>query len=156
MLKAGLILGGVALVLGTIGAFVFPLICVPCVALLAGIGAGYLAGQFDKPGAAGTAAQKGAGAGAIGGVGALLAHLIGGVSNAFLIGPEGASDLLRDLGLDVGGAATDPATYYISAFGSACCLGLFEVALMAGVGALGGFLWYQMTGSKSTPAAPAM
>ncbi len=156
MLKSGLILAGVTLVLGTIGAFIFPLICVPCVALLGGIGAGYLAGQFDRPMAAGAAAQKGAGAGAIGGVGALVAHLIGGVGNAFLVGPEGASDLLNNLGLDVGSGATDPIAYYGGALGSACCFGLFEVALMAAVGALGGFLWYQMTGSKGAPAAPAM
>jgi hypothetical protein len=153
MLKAGLIAGGITLVLATIGAFVFPLACVPCVALLAGTGAGYLAGQFDRPGTGNVAAGNGAKAGAIAGIAALLAHLVGGAYSAFAVGPGGAAALAESLGVPA--TESNPAVYYASTFGAACCFGLFEVALMAGVGALGGYLWYQMVGSKGAPPAPA-
>lgn len=66
MLKSGLIVGAVMLVLGTTFGFLFPL-CVSCLAIFAGVGAGYLAGVFDKPGDQGSAAKSGASAGAIGG-----------------------------------------------------------------------------------------
>jgi hypothetical protein len=139
------------LVIGTAGAlFVPPLVCIPCLALFAGLGGGYLAGQFDRPGTGSLSARAGASAGAIGGVGALLAHLISGGVAAFTVGPEGAADLARQLGLDTGGAV-NPAVYYGSALGSACCLGLFEIVLLAGLGALGGLLWYQITGKQNTP-----
>jgi hypothetical protein len=73
MLKSGLIVGAVMLVLSLGGSLITPL-CVPCLALIVGIGAGYLAGTFDKPLASGASAQVGAGAGAIAGVGALASH----------------------------------------------------------------------------------
>jgi hypothetical protein len=33
---------------------------------------------------------------------------------------------------------------------------LFEIALMAGLGALGGLLWYQMTGKNMAGGTPPM
>jgi hypothetical protein len=155
VVKSGVIIAAVMLVLSCGTVLLTPL-CVPCIALLAGVGAGYLAGVFDKPGASGLAAQAGAGAGAIGGVGALLGHLIGGVTNSFIVGPEGAAQFLEQLGV-TGVDLGDPTTYYISQIGGACCFGLVEVALMAGVGALGGMLWYQITGKNaSAPPQPPM
>lgn len=161
MLKAGLIVGGVTLVLGLIGGFIFPVLCIPCVALFAGTGAGYLAGQFDRPGVSNGAVRLGAQAGAIAGVAALLAHLIAGVGGAVMMGPEGAANLLSGLGLPDTSGSTDPTIYYASATLTACCLGLFEVALMAGTGALGGMLWFNTAGKNQggvppAPAAPAM
>ena len=153
MTKAGLIVAGVMLVIGSVGAWVFPLLCVPCLALFAGVGGGYLAGQFDKPGASNLAAKAGAGAGAIGGAGAVLAHLIGAGITMATTGPATAAAIAEALG----SSANNPVAMYGGAFGTACCLGLFEVALLAGLGALGGLLWYQTTGKNSgsagTPAA---
>ncbi len=148
MLRSGLILGGVMLVLGGGLAFFFPL-CVPCLALLAGVGAGYLAGLWDRPGDNSRSIQRGAGAGAIGGVGALLGHLIGGLASAAWVGPEGAADMMRQLGLDLGsGTDVGGLGYYFGATLTGCCFGLFEVVLMAGLGALGGLLWWQITGKN--------
>ena len=144
MLKSGLIIGGVMLILAIGGSLITPL-CVLCLALLAGVGAGYLAGVFDKPLASGPAAQGGAGAGAIAGVGALLCHLVGGIVNAVVIGPEATAELLQQLGL---ATSADPTTYYAAALGGACCLGLIEVGLMAGLGALGGMLWFRVNGNN--------
>lgn len=156
MLKSGLIIGGVMLVLGSILGYLFPL-CIPCLALFAGAGAGYLAGMFDKTMGQGASAKSGAGAGAVGGVGALIGHVGGGMATALTIGPEGSAELMRQFGIDVpASAASGGPAYYASAFGASCCFGLFEVALMAGLGALGGLLWYQMTGKNMAGGAPPM
>ncbi len=150
MIKSGLILGAVMLVIGGVLAFLFPL-CVPCLALLAGAGAGYLAGMFDKVGENSRAIRGGAGAGAIAGAGALIGHVFGGLGSALVTGPTASAELLRQFGMDVpNGVGSSPIGFYGGAFAASCCFGLFEVALMAGLGALGGMLWYQMTGKNLT------
>ncbi len=151
MLKSGLIIGAVTLVLASILGFIFPL-CIPCLAILVGAGAGYLAGMFDKPQASGNSAKIGAGAGAIGGIGALIGHVVGGTATSLVTGPEQAAALMRQFGVAVD--TSNPAVYYAGAVGGACCFGLFEVLLMAGVGALGGMLWYQFVGKNSAVGSP--
>jgi hypothetical protein len=156
MLKSGLIIGGVMLVLGGIFGFLFPL-CVPCIALFAGAGAGYLAGMFDKTMSQGASAKSGAGAGAVGGAGALIGHVVGGMATALIFGPGSSAEMLRQLGIDVpASAASGGVGFYAGAVGFSCCFGLFEVALMAGLGALGGLLWYQMTGKNMAGGTPPM
>lgn len=150
MVRSGLILAGVMLIVGGILAFLFPL-CVPCLALVAGAGAGYLAGMWDRPLNNNLSIQRGAGAGAIAGVGALFGHLFGGLGAAAFIGPEGSLEMLRQFGLDLGSAesvSANPAVFYASAMFTGCCFGLFEVALMAALGAVGGILWWNMTGKN--------
>jgi hypothetical protein len=159
MLRSGLILGAVMLVVGGALAFLFPL-CVPCLALFAGAGAGYLAGAWDRPVDNGKSIQRGAGAGAIAGVGALVAHVAGGLASAVYLGPEGAAQFLDQLGLATGADEITPGMYYTSATFAGCCFGLFEVVLMAGLGALGGLLWWQITGKGRSggvmpPSMPA-
>jgi hypothetical protein len=153
MLKSGLIIGAAMLVLGTTFGFLFPL-CVSCLAVFAGVGAGYLSGVFDKPADQGGSAKVGAGAGAIGGVGALVGQVIGGMASAAIQGPQAGAEILRQLGVPVDASATSPAGFYTGAFISTCCFGLVAVALMAGLGALGGLLWYQRTAPKP-PTLPA-
>lgn len=150
MVRSGLILGVVMLLVGGVLAFLFPL-CVPCLALVVGAGAGYLAGMWDKPLNNSLSIQRGAGAGAIAGVGALLGHVFGGLGAAALIGPEGSLEMLRQFGFDMGSAESvsgNPAIFYASATLTGCCFGLFEVALMAALGAVGGILWWNMTGKN--------
>ncbi len=148
MVRSGLILGGVMLIVGGILALLFPL-CVPCLALVAGAGAGYLAGMWDKPLNNSLSIQRGAGAGAIAGLGALLGHIFGGLGAAAFIGPEGSMDMLRQFGFDLGATGdVSPTMFYVSAGFTSCCFGLFEVALMAALGALGGILWWNMTGKN--------
>jgi len=152
MLKSGLIIGAVMLVIGGGIALLLPA-CIPCLALLAGVGGGYLAGMFDTPAENGGAVRVGAGAGAIGGVGALLAHMVGGLVAAFTVSPEQAAEMMRQFGVEV--ETTNATAYYAGAIGGACCFGLFEIAFMAGLGALGGILWYQIVGKNNTPSMPA-
>jgi len=154
MLKSGLIIGGLTLLLATLFGFLFPL-CVPCLALALGAGAGYLAGQFEKPGETRRAAGVGAGAGAIAGVGALIGHVVGGLINAVITGPEGSARLLEQLGIDVGNTSGNPVAFYGGALAVGCCFGVLDIALMAGLGAVGGLLWYQMTGKNQAGGMPA-
>ncbi len=111
-----------------------------------GVFAGYLAGIQEKPKNEGVSAKIGAGAGAIGGVGAMLGQFIGAAINVKLVGPEGALDLLRQFNIPTGSDIAIP--YWSGVVGSACCFGLLNILLMAGLGALGGYLWLQMNGSK--------
>lgn len=147
MLKSGLIIGVVAFLLAIAGSFVSSLVCVPCWGLVAGLMAGYLGSQFDKPLTTGASAKAGAGTGAIGGAGGLLGQLVGGMANAAFVGPEYATGLVRKLGLAV--PTPSPASYYAGSFGVACFLGVFALVLMAGFGAVGGLLWYQIAGKKA-------
>ncbi|MBN2390559.1 MAG: hypothetical protein JXR84_07545 [Anaerolineae bacterium] len=147
MIKAGLILGAVMLVLGIGGSLLSP-ICVPCLAVMAGVGAGYLAGVWEKPLTSGGSAKVGAIAGAIGGAGALLGQIIGGILNAILVDPQQMMRMMEQFGL--------PTTYdsnflYIAQIGGGVCFGLLDIVLMAGLGALGGILWQQIGGKNATP-----
>ena len=155
MLKSGLIFGGVAFVLTAITGLLNAQLCGPCLVLLVGAGAGYLGSTFDKPRDNAGSARSGAGAGAIGGLGALLGHVIGGLIGISLLGPERAVEFARQLGLPTTGLdPNDPASligFYGGTVGIACCFGLLDIVLMAGVGALGGLLWYQITGKNAAP-----
>lgn len=126
--------------------------CLGCLVLAAPMGGGFLAGRFDQPITANLAARAGAGAGAIGGVGAFAAHLILGMLLLILGGPEAAADRALQVGITIP-ANADPFVFYGGAVGGVGCLGLFLVVLFAGVGALGGLLWHQTARKKSAPAA---
>jgi hypothetical protein len=147
MLKSGLIFGGVALVLGTASVLLSP-VCLPCLAIFFGLGAGYLAGVFDTPIDNRNASKLGAFAGAIGGVGALLGQSIGSAINASKMGPEKVASLLRQFGVTTLSPGSITPVYYGGLVGVTCCAGLLDVALMAGLGALGGLLWWQFSSKK--------
>lgn len=148
MLKSGLIAGAVTFILALGFALLSPL-CVPCLALFLGLGAGFLAGVFDKPLDNGSSAKSGAGAGAIGGIGAIIGQMVGAVLNSIIIGPEGAAELMQQLGLPAADPNNLGASYWVGVIGGGCCFGLLDVALMAGLGALGGLLWWQISGKQS-------
>lgn len=155
MTKAALISGAVAL----LGTLLFTSlgfgIAGPCCALVAGLGAGYLTGVWDKPGANNLAVRRGAQSGAIGGIGAVVGHLGGA---AILLLTQGeliaqtSQQLVEGLGLPSGGDVT---SIYFGAVLGQCCFGLLGVALMAGLGALGGVLWWQMTGKNQAGGGTA-
>lgn len=155
MLKSGAITGAIAFVLAIGGSFVAAIVCAPCWSLFVGLGAGYLGGVFDKPTSNGNAVKAGAGAGAIGGVGGFIGQIIGSLLYAAVVGPEASADMLRQLGVQ-GADVTNVGAYYAGAFGIGCCLGLGAIALMAGLGALGGMVWWQISGKNSAATPPAM
>jgi hypothetical protein len=154
MTRAGIIGAVVIFLLALGGSFVSGLL-VPCCAVLVGLGVGYLASMWDKPADNNRAVRLGAIAGAIAGIGAVIGQTVGGVANAALLGPEAASQIVEGLGLDTGGAAADPTIFYASTAFVSCCIGLFNTALMAGLGALGGILWWQTTGKNQVGGGTA-
>jgi hypothetical protein len=144
MLKAGLIGAAVGFVLAIIGAVVFPLLCNPCAAVFVGLGAGILAGVYVRPPSSSSGAAEGAKAGAIATAGNLLGQMLGTVLNVVMVGPEAAADLAGQLGLPYTDFSSFAGGYYAAAFGGGCLCALLGVGLGAGLGAVGGLLWYQV------------
>ncbi len=158
MTRAGLI-GAVVMLLLALGlSFVFGA-AVPCCAIVVGLGAGYLAAMWEKPSASGVATKRGALTGAIAGIGAVVGQSLGGLGSAAWTGPEAASQaaagILQSFGINPATSAVDPTAFYASAFGTGCCIGLFSLVLMAGLGALGGVIWWQTAGKSQGGALPA-
>ena len=153
MLKSGLIVGGVALVLAICAIVVVSPICTPCLALVLGAGAGYLAGQFERPLTSDAAMKRGALAGLIGGVGAVLGDAIGTAIKVAMLGPAGAAQLAQSLGLPATGA-TFASGFWVGLVLSALCFGLVDLVFMAGLGALGGMAWWRTRGKNEQVIAP--
>ncbi len=147
MFKSGVIFAAVSLLLATGSTLLSPM-CVPCLALFLGLGAGFLAGVFDKPADGGKSAKTGAVAGAIGGIGAIVGQMIGAGLNALLVGPEGAARLMEQWGLEVGRQAGVETGYWAGVIGSALCFSVLDIALMAGFGALGCMAWQGLMAKK--------
>jgi len=148
MKKSGLIAGVVGLLFSFGAAIVVSPVCVPCLALAFGLLAGYLAGVFDKPVDQNRSIKAGTLAGLLGGIGMLLGQVLGAVLNASLIGPEGVARMLSQMGLFAGGPAQIAEFYWVGIALSTACLVVFDAALMSGFGALGGLLWWKISGSK--------
>ncbi len=156
MYKSGIILGLLALLVAAgATAGVSPL-CAPCAVIFLGLGAGYLTGVFVKPSTRNATTRLAAINGAIGGVGALLGQGLGTVLNGVLVGPQRAQQLGQAFGLQVPAGSTFEATYWTFLVGGGICLSLLDVILMSGFGALGGMLWWRMSGQNSTPPPPAV
>lgn len=147
MIKSGLIVGGVMLLLSLGVGLVSPL-CSICVAVLAGLGAGYLANVYENPAFGSGAPARGAGAGAIAGAIAILGQIIAAVINSSQIDPALFTQMFGDQGL-----TDEQLQVYltIGQYGGAFCIGLLNLALMAGLGALGGVLWRQRHNNQMNP-----
>ncbi len=141
MLKAGLIVGGVSLflVLG-VSSILSPL-CAICVAIFAGLGAGYLAGMFERPYDSAASTKAGAGAGAVAGGLSIVGQLIASVINAISLQNSGFTEML-------GLPATDTTTLWVAQIGMALCMGLLNIAIMAGLGAAGSAIWLNMNADE--------
>ena len=146
MYRSGLILGAVALFVAA-GATLISPVCAPCAVIFLGLGAGYLAGVFDKPSTSSATSRVGAIGGAVGGAGAVLGQIAGAVINSLVLGPQNLQNIYQNLGLPTGGPGFTQG-YWVGVAGSAICFSLVDVVLMAGFGALGGLLWWQTTGKK--------
>jgi hypothetical protein len=111
-----------------------------------GLTAGFLGGVFDKPSSSADSVKKGAIAGVIGAAFGMVASLIGGIINGAAVNPENLQALYEMLNLSIG--TVDKTTIWLSQLGIACCVGLLNLALMGGLGAAGGAIWWQMRGKK--------
>lgn len=149
MYKSGAILGMATLVI-VLGIALLSPLCTPCAVICLGLGAGYLAGWFDKPPNKGTSAKAGTIAGSIGSAGALLGIAAGSVLNALLMDMGTVAASAELFGLEIN-QATYASEYQAGIACYAVCLGILNIALMAGLGAVGGLLWWQTTGKSTSP-----
>ena len=83
----------------------------------------------------------------------LLGQILGAVVNGVTVGPEGTARLLVRMGLPAGGPAQIAEFYWTVLVFSTACLGIFDLALTSGFGALGGLLWWKISGSKQGPSS---
>ena len=141
MKKATLIVGIGAFVVSLGLTLLFPL-CTSCFALLVGPVAGLLAVYWGYPTEEQQAAGIGAQAGALAGVGLLAGQVLGGLLNAILVGPEGAAEIYRSLGLNIA-EPSNIVAYYLGVVGGQMCCALVNVGIMAGLGALAAFLYFK-------------
>ena len=154
MKKSALISAGIAFVFAAGGSILISPVCVPCLMLVVGLMAGYLAGVFDKPAENKQATKSGALAGLLGGIAALAGQSVGAVANGVLLGPIKTLEVVHQMGLPVGSPAMFREIYWPVLIGMAVCVGLINLAIMAGMGAVGGILWWQVSGKKA--GQPAM
>ncbi len=148
MAKSALILGAIAFIL-ILGAGLLSPLCTPCVALLAGLIAGWLAAYFERPTEGKAGASVGAQAGALAGIGALIGQFGAALINSLIMGPKGAAEFFEMLGLEQSGATFSEADYWLGVLGSAVCCSFVNVLLMAALGALGGYIWFKISGPKN-------
>ena len=146
MVKSGLIFGGIAFLFILGGAVFVAPFCAPCLGLVFGILAGYVACVFDRPADSAESVKKGGYAGAIAGGIALIASLLGSVINGMLLNPANVASYSRLFGIQNLGVTQ--AQIWISQLGFAVCIGLFDILWMALLGVAGGALWYQITGKN--------
>jgi hypothetical protein len=150
MAKSGIIIAVLAFFFA-VGLVLLSPLCVPCVALFFGIAAGFLAGVLTKPEPDKPSMRMGAMAGGIGGIGAFLGQCVGAAINAAIMGPQGAAQFVQNMGGSVfanqGAFAT---SYWVGLIGGALCIGLIDVGLMIGFGALGYLLWSKTLKKNST------
>jgi hypothetical protein len=152
MLKSGIIFGliGFVLVLG-VSVLISPF-CSICFTVLLGLGAGYVAGVFERPLDSGEAWKRGAGAGALAGGLVILGQLIAGGVNANFMANDPNAQIVNEL---LGLPPADPAMLWLGAVFAACCFGLVNVGILAGLGAAGGALWGNMNTTNGGGPGPA-
>jgi hypothetical protein len=151
MLIAGLIAGLIGFVAAMIAGSLNSQQCAPCVAVFLGAGAGYFACQLTRPETQALATRGGATAGIVSGLCTLVGHVVGGALGAWRLGPGGAADLARSLGLTVPAGLASSTTYFQTALAIGGCCGVVEVFLMGATGALAGVIWYQQTYGAARP-----
>ena len=143
--KSGLLIGVITLFLALGVTLVSP-ICVPCVGLLLGLAAGYLAGVFSKPNDARGSIRVGGIAGAIAGAMGLVGMIIGGLINSSVVDPAKMEAIFQRLGLP-NYVVSQTQLLTTQLLGSAC-IGVFNILWMAILGIAGGAIWYQLAGKN--------
>jgi hypothetical protein len=148
MVKSGLIFGAISFVLILGGAVLITPFCAPCLGLILGLAAGYLACVYEKPISSGEGVKKGGTAGAIAGGLGFSGGIIGGVINGMLLNPSSLEAIYKTLRLP--NVSIDQTAIWTLQLVGAVCIGLFNVGWMAILGVAGGALWYQITGKNQT------
>jgi hypothetical protein len=149
--RSGLLFGAINFLVNLGLGILLPL-CAPFCAIVWGAGAGILSVVWTGKARTQSPAQMGATAGAIAGAGAILGLVIGSVLQFTVLGgQERAADLSRQFGLPV----ADPnapgyvASQWLGTVGFSCCLGLTNLAILAGIGAAAAHLYASSQGKTA-------
>lgn len=135
--------------------------CTPCLAALAGAGAGWLAAHWTGSRTQDAAVRVGALAGAFSGIGALLGQVVGALLSAQLITPEMVSDaydtvtqLFQSLGPEALEGFEVPGTEFVTrtALITQAGCGLVNVGIMAALGALAGLVYFRYRSNNESRA----
>jgi hypothetical protein len=149
MMKSGFIFGAVTFVLFLGSAITITPFCAPCLGLILGIAAGYVACIYDRPTSSRESIQKGAIAAAIAAGIGFFGSLIGGAINGVIVTPAMIESFARSFYItNINLTQTQILTYQLI-FG--VLVGIFDVVWMAVLGIAGGALWFQVVGKKRTP-----
>ena len=142
MIKSGWI-GGV---LGFIYMMTLTLLspfCTLCFTPFLGIGVGYLAGWFDKPEKVESSLSRGTVAGMMTGLGVVAGQMVATLVNGILVtNSEQLPNLMREIGLS-DFVVTNSNEYWQATLTINSFCSLFNLALIAGLGAAGSALWFQ-------------
>jgi hypothetical protein len=152
VIKAGL--------LGAVVGFVYVMsltlispFCTLCVTPLLGFGVGYLTGWFDTPQRSETSLYRGSVAGGITGFGVVAGQMLATVVNAVLVTNwEQLPELAQMLGLSEF-MMTDGDQYWQVTLTTNSFCSLFNLLLIAGLGAIGGLIWFQRQDNNSLSTA---
>ena len=149
--RSGLLFGAINFLVNLGLGILLPL-CAPFCAIVWGAGAGILSVVWTGTARTQSPTQMGATAGAIAGIGATLGLVIGTVLQYTVLGgQERAADLSRQLGLPVANPG-DPgyaAGQWLGTLGVSCCLGLTNLAVLAGIGAASAHLYASSQGKAA-------
>ena len=150
MIKAGLI----GAVIGFIYVMSLTLIspfCTLCITPLLGLSAGYLAGWFDAPTKSEISLYRGSVAGGIAGFGVVCGQMLATVVNGILVtNSEQLPQLMREVGLSDFLLANSDQYWQATMTTNSVC-SVFNLFLIAGLGALGGLIWFQRRNGVSFP-----
>lgn len=148
MIKAGLIGAGAGFIYIMSVTLLSPF-CTLCLTPLLGLGVGYLAGWFDAPPKSDTSVVHGAVAGIITGFGVVLGQMLATVVNAILVtNSEQLPILMRELGL-AELIITDSNQYWQATLTANSICSMFNLLMIAGLGAVGGLIWFQQKARAS-------
>ena len=154
MVKAGLI-GAVAGFIYIMSLTLLSPFCTLCVTPLLGIAVGYLAGWFDTPQNSEVSLVRGAAAGGITGFGVVVGQMLASVVNAILVtNSEELPKILRQIGLSEL-VITDSNQYWQATLTANSICSLFNLLIIAALGAIGGLIWFQRRQKTSISTASA-
>ena len=142
MVKAGLI-GAVVGFIYIMSLTLLSPFCTVCVTPLLGIGVGYLAGWFDTPQNSEVSLVRGAVAGGITGLGVVVGQMLASVVNAILVtNSEELPKILRQIGLSEL-VITESNQYWQATLTANSICSLFNLLIIAALGAIGALIWFQ-------------
>ena len=150
MIRSAVILGAISFIYMLV-TNVAMVLCAPFLAVILGILAGVLAAVIDKPQIANKAVTSGALAGGLAGIGAVIGNSAGLLIRTFIVfTPQTITDMITQL---TGTTYTETEAGLYSLI-PVCCCAVTDLILMAGAGALGGYLYAQYQARKKTAAVP--